>query len=219
MFASRDGYTITVVHPDRTCPVIQVSQFWIATGMRWLLHFILLTREADHMTIENTWPHWAFSKDDESSTYFNYLWPSVSYCKMALRTIDCYTAHVLYNLPHIKNNNPRLAIKNETIIPRLLLDCHNCQIIKVNSSINPQKTKIVHYRPTTVKQSTHTFLCGNQILEYSDSYRYLGLWMNEHLDMQKTVKELSKSASRALGVLCTKFKILDRMPYKVYTKL
>ena len=35
-------------------------------------------------------------------------------------------------------------------------------------------------------------------------YKYLGLWLHEHLNLNKTVSELSKSASRAVSALYTK---------------
>jgi hypothetical protein len=42
-------------------------------------------------------------------------------------------------------------------------------------------------------------------IEYVESYKYLGLWFDEHMNMNKAVRELAKSASRALGALYGKF--------------
>jgi hypothetical protein len=56
-------------------------------------------------------------------------------------------------------------------------------------------------------------------LDYANSYKYLGLWFDEHLTMGKAVKELSKSASRALGALFRKFIYAGRMTWKIYNKL
>ena len=36
--------------------------------------------------------------------------------------------------------------------------------------------------------------------------KYLGLWFNEFLDLQGTVKHITKSESRALGAVISKFK-------------
>ena len=67
--------------------------------------------------------------------------------------------------------------------------------------INRTKTKIVHFRNASVHQSQHLFYCGTHNLDYTNSYKYLGLWIDEHLSMDKSVKELSKSVSRALDAL------------------
>ena len=73
-------------------------------------------------------------------------------------------------------------------------------------SVNSDKTKIVHFRPTTVQLCNKQFSCGNLNIELTDKYKYLGLWFQEHLDMKYANSELAKSASRALSVLFTKFK-------------
>ena len=75
-----------------------------------------------------------------------------------------------------------------------------CQ--KWRLTVNPEKSKVIHFRTSTVPQST--FKCGEKEIEYLSSYKYLGLWSNEHLDMTKTVKELAKSARRALSALYSK---------------
>ncbi|XP_050403757.1 uncharacterized protein LOC126819646 [Patella vulgata] len=111
-----------------------------------------------------------------------------------------------------------LITPDETSMDKLLSVLNEwCE--KWQISLNPQKTKIVHFRTPSKPQSTHKFTCGPEIIETCDCYRYFGLWFNERLDMNKTVKELSKSASRALGVLCIKFKILGGMTFKVFSKL
>jgi hypothetical protein len=92
-----------------------------------------------------------------------------------------------------------------------------CQDWKLQ--INRTKTKIMHSRNASVHQSPHIFCCGTHNLDYTNSYKYLGLWLDEHLTMDKAVKELSKSASRALGALFGKFIYAGRMTWKIYNKL
>ena len=92
-----------------------------------------------------------------------------------------------------------------------------CQDWKLQ--INPTKTKIEHFRNVSVHQSPHLFYCGTHNLDYTNSYKYLGLWFDEHLTMDKAVKELSKSASRALGALFGKFIYAGGMTWKIYNKL
>ena len=50
-------------------------------------------------------------------------------------------------------------------------------------------------------------------------FKYLGLWIDEELNMKKATRELSKSASRALGAFCTKFKLVGGMNHTVFHKL
>jgi len=72
-------------------------------------------------------------------------------------------------------------------------------------SINVQKSKIVHFRPRGTSKSSTVFKCGEDTLEITDSYKYLGWWLDEHFEFKLAVRELSKSASRALGLLTSKF--------------
>ena len=68
-------------------------------------------------------------------------------------------------------------------------------------SINVSKTKIIHFRFKGKMRSQFDFKCGNHTLEYTEECKYLGLWLNEHLDYKMTVKHISRSSSRALGAL------------------
>lgn len=82
-----------------------------------------------------------------------------------------------------------------------------------------KKTKVIHFRTSTVPRSTVDFKCGEKDIEYVPSYKYLGLWFNEHLNMKKTVTELAKSASRALSALYTKCLCTGGMTLNVFEKL
>ena len=86
-------------------------------------------------------------------------------------------------------------------------------------SVNSDKTKIVHFRPSSVLRCNNLISCGNLNIELTDKYKYLGLWFQEHLDLKFATSELAKSASRALSVLYAKFKCAGDMAYDVYTKL
>ncbi len=68
-------------------------------------------------------------------------------------------------------------------------------------SLNYGKTKIVHYRRSSFPQSDVLFKCGDFNVEIVSEYKYLGLWLGEHLTLDTAVTELAKSARRALGVL------------------
>ena len=42
---------------------------------------------------------------------------------------------------------------------------------------------------------------GDDIIEYTSVYRYLGVHINEHLDYTITAETLSKAGRRALGAI------------------
>ena len=52
-----------------------------------------------------------------------------------------------------------------------------------------------------------------------DSYKYLGLVLNEYLDYSVTAKYVAKSATRALGLLIWKLKQSGGLPFDVFKKL
>ena len=85
--------------------------------------------------------------------------------------------------------------------------------------VNESKTKIVHFRAHSRTRSVFQFKFGNANLEYEENYRYLGFWFNEHLDDAKSIREIAKSAGRALSAIYTKFIHVGGMKYEVYTKL
>ena len=69
-------------------------------------------------------------------------------------------------------------------------------------SLNGEKTKVVHFRTSLTDISKSSFTCCGHDILFTDSYKYLGVWLDEHLTLQKNASELSKAASRAFGALC-----------------
>ena len=47
--------------------------------------------------------------------------------------------------------------------------------------VNCDKTKIVHFRPSSIQRSISEFTCGDLTISFTDKYKYLGLRCNEHL--------------------------------------
>ena len=87
-------------------------------------------------------------------------------------------------------------------LPRMLnVVTEWCHSDRWKLSVNPAKTKIVHFRPQSFVRSDAKLTCSGSDIEFCDSYKYLGVWFDEHLTMPKAATELAKSASRALGVL------------------
>ena len=70
--------------------------------------------------------------------------------------------------------------------------------------INTNKTKIVDFRLKSQLRTAFKFKCGSSELEVVPSYKYLGVWLDEHLDYQNCVIALSELARKALGLLIAK---------------
>lgn len=100
-----------------------------------------------------------------------------------------------------------------------MLTCLNNWCKKWRLSLNMGKTKMVHYRHESSSQSDFEFKIGTENISWINGYKYLGLWLEQHLDMKETVKFLAASANRALGALCTKFHKIGGMSHTMFTHL
>ena len=85
--------------------------------------------------------------------------------------------------------------------------------------INESKTKVIHFRKGSTRRANYNFMCGEKSLTMIENYKYLGIWFNEFLDYGYAVKEISKSATRALGLIIAKFKSLGGISYACFKKL
>ena len=85
--------------------------------------------------------------------------------------------------------------------------------------VNIEKTQIVHFRNKNIKKTEYNFKCGAYDLRVVEEYKYLGIFLNEHLDFSYTSKVLAKSGSRALTALINRYIALSGMHYKTYSKL
>ena len=85
--------------------------------------------------------------------------------------------------------------------------------------VNVTKTKVVHFRIKSQPCTTTKFTYGNETMDITDNYKYLGLILDEHLDYNVTASVLSGSAGRALGGICSKFKKLKGLGYQTFTKM
>jgi hypothetical protein len=102
---------------------------------------------------------------------------------------------------------------------QLMLDIINNWCTKWRLCINPEKSKVIHFRFKGKLQSNFAFKCGEHNIEYEEQYKYLGMWLQENLSYDYNVKQLTTSASRALGALTTKFYQCGGMDYEIFTKL
>lgn len=85
-------------------------------------------------------------------------------------------------------------------------------------SINYKKTQVMHFRKRG-RRSTFSFFIEEQPIEFTDKYKYLGLFLDEHLSFLPATSVLADSASRALGGIIGKTKCLRDLGYQTYSKL
>ena len=70
-----------------------------------------------------------------------------------------------------------------------------------------------------MSRTEFAFRCGEHSLTAVSEYTYLGLVINEFLDYGITAKAVAQSASRALGLIIAKCKIIGGVSYDVFTTL
>lgn len=111
-----------------------------------------------------------------------------------------------------------LLAENATDLQKLLYALYDwCNLNDKN--INYSKSNIVHFRPPSCLSAKHVFTCGSDTLKIVDRYKYLGLVMQEHLDLNVMVKAVAQSASRDLGLVIAKCKSMGGVPYDLFTRL
>ena len=85
--------------------------------------------------------------------------------------------------------------------------------------VNEDKSKVVHFRAKSNAVTDTCFNICDKNIQVTNQYVYLGLLLTEHLDYKMMAKHVSKSASRALGLVISKFKAFGGLPFYTFTKL
>ena len=91
-----------------------------------------------------------------------------------------------------------------------------CRIWQTNYNVD--KTKIMHFRSGHAKRSNNVFTLGEHPLETVTEYKYLGLLLDEKLDLLHATSVLSCSAGRALSAVINKQR-KGTFSYDVFNKL
>ena len=76
--------------------------------------------------------------------------------------------------------------------------------IKWRLSVNTEKTQVRHIRKHQTQRTDYAFQFGGSFLRVTESYRYLGLDINEYINFSHCASVLHDAASRALGALVSK---------------
>ena len=85
--------------------------------------------------------------------------------------------------------------------------------------INPAKSQIMHVRNPQKPKCTDVIKCGEHILQYTNTYKYLGILFHEHLSTKPVAEILSASASRSFGRIVSMFRKLKNMGVRTYETL
>ncbi len=86
-------------------------------------------------------------------------------------------------------------------------------------SVNPLKTQVIHVRnPQRPRCDRDLFLCLREVSCVSN-YKYLGCWINEFMNNDKTVESLTLAAGRSFGRIVNIFKKMGDMGYQTYDTL
>ncbi len=102
-----------------------------------------------------------------------------------------------------------------------LIDIMNKWCNKYRFVINPNKSKVIHFRNPPKQCTDFVFkLCNNgPTLDTVENYKYLGTFFDDYLTFNKATEVLTAAANRALGGMINKFKSLRDMSYRTYSKL
>jgi hypothetical protein len=85
--------------------------------------------------------------------------------------------------------------------------------------VNIDKTKIVHFRPKRSPKTKYNFQFNHSSLEIVDKYKYLGIVLNEFINLTLLSETLAGAAGRALSGVISKFKQIKNMRFKTFEKL
>ena len=87
---------------------------------------------------------------------------------------------------------------------------------KWGMAINTNKTQILHVRNRQRPRSDFKFNCLGSEIKYTESYKYLGYTINEHLHNENNMVTLTSAASRSFGRVHSIFKNIGNMGIKTY---
>ncbi len=112
-----------------------------------------------------------------------------------------------------------VLISDDEIDLQRLIDIVRDWCNKWKLLVNLDKTKIVHYRTARKSRTKYDFKWNDQKIEISSGYKYLGVFLDEHLNFESHCENISSSAGRALGKILSKFSVFRDIGHKTFTKV
>ena len=101
----------------------------------------------------------------------------------------------------------------------MLEKLHEWCCCKWKMSLNIDKTKIVDFRNKRQQCTGLKFTFGNQDIQITSQYKYLGIVLDEFLDYNVTADVLADAAGRALGAVIGKTKQFRDLGFNTFSKL
>ena len=102
----------------------------------------------------------------------------------------------------------------QTILNKLHDWCKRWRVL-----INTEKSKVMHFRRGRRKRTEFQFKVGDNILEITEKYKYLGVIFTEKNDFTLNAENLARGGGRALGSIIPKLHSLKDFGIKTYEKL
>uniref|UniRef100_A0ABM0MRX3 RNA-directed DNA polymerase from mobile element jockey-like n=1 Tax=Saccoglossus kowalevskii TaxID=10224 RepID=A0ABM0MRX3_SACKO len=112
-----------------------------------------------------------------------------------------------------------VLLADNEIDMQMMLSHLNSWCEKWKIRVNNVKSKMLHFRKASEARSAFQFCIGDDVLDYTDKYKYLGIVLDEFVDYPVTAGIAADSASRALGALFVKFKTHKNLEFSTFTKL
>lgn len=85
--------------------------------------------------------------------------------------------------------------------------------------VNLDKTKIVVFRGKQITMPDCKVSYGSEMVEVVREYRYLGVYLDEHMTFEGHVTKIASAGGRALGGILNKCSTLKDLGYKTYDRL
>ena len=121
-------------------------------------------------------------------------------------------------LPILLYADDVVILANDEKETQIMLNHVNKWCDRWKMSVNMSKTKIMHFRAKNVNRCIDQIKLGSKVVEYTECYKYLGVYFNEFLEFDQHCKILTDSGTRALGAVIGKARKLENFGYKTFTK-
>ena len=76
----------------------------------------------------------------------------------------------------------------------------------------------MHFRAPSKQSTEYNFKCSSSSVDLIHQHKHLDVLFTEHLDLVQMAKIVAQSASRALGLLISKDKVVGGMPFECFTQ-
>ena len=80
--------------------------------------------------------------------------------------------------------------------------CHLYQL-----QVNISKKKVMHFRSNRKQMTNFNFILNTQTVEKVNMYKYLGVYLDEHMKYDKHIEKMAESGSRALSSIIANLKV------------